>query len=163
MTREEASEDIFVRAMVGDQMNIEGSVYFSRGATFATAGDVNASPSLELRNCDLKTKEGISRLSGINFSIRQGEIFGVAGVAGNGQRELAECVTGVVQPSSGGIYMDGREVTSKPTTELLKGDIGYIPEDRLHDGFLPKANVAQNLILGHHRQQPLPLLDIHTF
>ncbi|MHB1338123.1 MAG: ABC transporter ATP-binding protein [Bellilinea sp.] len=154
MTRAEAAEEIFVRAMVGEQMNIEGSVYFSRGVTFASSGDLSAPPALELKNVELKTKEGISRLSGINFQIKQGEIYGVAGVAGNGQREMAECVTGIVPCSTGTIMMDGKDVTSASISELLKSEIAYIPEDRLHDGFLPKANVAQNLLLGHHRQQP---------
>ena len=100
LTRAEASEDIFVRAMVGDQMQIEGSVYFSHGAQANVAADENATPALEMKNVGLKTKEGISKLSDINFQIKKGEIFGVAGVAGNGQRELAECVTGVVLPSA---------------------------------------------------------------
>ena len=50
--------------------------------------------------------------------------------------------------------MHGKDVTAVPVSELLKEGIAYIPEDRLHDGFLPKANVAQNLILGYHRQKP---------
>ena len=51
--------------------------------------------------------------------------------------------------------MHGQDVTAVPVSELLRGlGIAYIPEDRLHDGFLPKANVAQNLILGYHRQKP---------
>mgnify|MGYP001251335658 CR=1 FL=1 len=154
LTRAEASEEIFVRAMVGDQMNIEDSVYFSHGSMANTAVDESSNPALEMQNVSWKTKEGISRLSGLNFQIKRGELFGVAGVAGNGQRELAECVTGVIIPTDGRILMDGRDVTALPVCELLKGRISYIPEDRLHDGFLPKANVAQNLILGYHRQKP---------
>ncbi|MFZ3080127.1 MAG: ABC transporter ATP-binding protein [Bellilinea sp.] len=154
LTRAEASEEIFVRAMVGDQMKIEGSVYFSHGSMANTAVNESATPALEMHDVGLKTKEGISRLAGLNFQIRQGELFGVAGVAGNGQRELAECVTGVVIPTEGKILMKGEDVTGVSVCELLKDWISYIPEDRLHDGFLPKANVAQNLILGYHRQKP---------
>lgn len=154
MTREEASEEIFIRAMVGEQMNIEDSVYFSRGVTFASSGDQSADPALEFQDVEYKTKEGIARLSNINFQIKQGEIFGVAGVAGNGQRELAECAVGIVMPSAGKVFMDGKDVTPLPVSKLLKEDIAYIPEDRLNDGFLPKANVAQNLLLGHHKQEP---------
>jgi len=154
LTRAEASEDIFIRAMVGDQMEIEGSVYFSHAKMANVAANESATPALEMKNVGLKTKEGISRLTDLNFQIKQGEIFGVAGVAGNGQRELAECVTGVVLPSEGSILMHGKDVTALPVNELLKQGVAYIPEDRLHDGFLPKANVAQNLILGYHRQKP---------
>ncbi len=89
LTRKEASEDIFIRAMVGEQMNIENSVYFSKGATFESSGDASAGPALELKNVGYKTKDGLTRLSGIDIQVGQGEIFGVAGVAGNGHRELA--------------------------------------------------------------------------
>lgn len=154
LTRKEASEEIFIRAMVGEQMNIENSVYFSKGVTFETSGDASAGPALELKNVGYKTKDGPARLTGIDIQVRQGEILGVAGVAGNGQRELAECTTGVTLPTSGAVVVDGKDVTLHPVSELLKGDCSYIPEDRMNDGFLPKANVAQNLLLGHHRQQP---------
>lgn len=154
LTRQEASEEIFVRAMVGDQMNIEGSVYFSHGSKANEVVVEDATPTLELTGVDLKTKEGVSRLTNVNLVVKTGEIFGVAGVAGNGQRELAECVTGVTIPTDGMIRYNGKDVTQTPVCELLEMGVAYIPEDRLHDGYLPKANVAQNLILGYHRQEP---------
>jgi len=154
LTRQEASEEIFVRAMVGDQMNIENSVYFSHRTQANTAVDVTATPALVLEKVTLKTKEGVSRLNNVDLRVGSGEIFGVAGVAGNGQRELAECVTGVVIPTEGTVIFDGKDVTQKAVCDRLAMGVAYIPEDRLHDGFLPKANVAQNLILGYHRQEP---------
>lgn len=154
LTREEASEEIFVRAMVGEQMDIKDSVFFSQSGKQGKAVDMTGTPALELQKVCIKTKEGISRLTDVDFDIYCGEIFGVAGVAGNGQRELAESVTGVVIPSEGTVKVHGKDVTQMTNAELLKDEISYIPEDRLHDGFLPKANVAQNLILGHHKQQP---------
>jgi simple sugar transport system ATP-binding protein len=140
--------------MVGDQMNIEGSVYFSHGSKANEVVVEDATPTLELTGVDLKTKEGVSRLTNVNLVVKTGEIFGVAGVAGNGQRELAECVTGVTIPTDGMIRYNGKDVTQTPVCELLEMGVAYIPEDRLHDGYLPKANVAQNLILGYHRQEP---------
>jgi simple sugar transport system ATP-binding protein len=154
LTRTEAAEEIFVRAMVGEEMDIKDSVYFSQAAKIGKPVEDGRAPALEVVDVELKTNEGIPRLSNVNFKVRHGEIFGVAGVAGNGQRELAECVVGVVFPTSGTIKIDGKDVTRVPIRELLKGEVAYIPEDRLHDGFLPKANVAQNLILGYHRQPP---------
>ncbi len=154
LERSNASEEVFVRAMVGEQMNIENSVYFARDAQTSPEIERSGQPLLRLENVNLVQKDGVPRLKDIHLDIFPGEIFGIAGVAGNGQRELAECVMGVVSASSGKIELNGRDVTSTPTGELLRSGLAYIPEDRLHDGFLPKANVAQNLILGVHRQQP---------
>jgi ABC-type uncharacterized transport system ATPase subunit len=78
----------------------------------------------------------------------------VAGVAGNGQRELAETLLGLQKVESGKIDFEDQSLLNVPTSEILKKGVAYIPEDRLHDGFLPKANVAQNLILGFHKQEP---------
>ncbi len=154
LDRSNASEEVFVRAMVGEQMNIEKSVYFARDTQTSAAVDRTAVPLLRLNNVNLVEKDGVPRLKEINFDIFPGEIFGVSGVAGNGQRELAECVMGIVPVSSGKVELSGKDVTTTPVGELLRSGLSYIPEDRLHDGFLPKANVAQNLILGVHRQAP---------
>jgi ABC-type uncharacterized transport system ATPase subunit len=154
MLRSDASEELFVRAMVGEDMNIEKSVFFAR-ETYATASvDRTFTPILELKNLQLVSKEGVPLLKDINVAVYPGEILGVAGVAGNGQHELAECAAGVVRPTGGRIWMDGEDVTGASIADLAAKGLAYIPEDRLHDGFLPRANVAQNLILGYHRLQP---------
>ncbi len=154
LDRKDASEDVFVRAMVGEQMNIEKSVYFARDTKTFGEVDYSTEPLLRLSQVNLVSKEGVSCLKDVSFEIYRGEIFGVAGVAGNGQRELAEVAAGIVPPSSGKIEQNGKDVTGLPVGERLRSGLSYIPEDRLHDGFLPKASVAQNLILGVHRQQP---------
>ncbi len=154
LDRADASEEVFVRAMVGEQMDIEDSIYFAREGQKYTAFDSQAGVVLEVNSVGLVSKDGVARLKDLNFVIHKGEILGVAGVAGNGQRELAECVTGILPPSSGKILLDGKDVSNIAIAELLRMGIAYIPEDRLHDGFLPKATVAQNLILGYHRQAP---------
>jgi len=102
----------------------------------------------------LISQDGIPRLKDVNLEVFGGEIVGIAGVAGNGQRELAELVTGVVPVTSGKKTYLGDDVTSKTNEDLLSSGFSYIPEDRLSDGFLPKATVAQNLILGQHRIKP---------
>jgi simple sugar transport system ATP-binding protein len=154
LARKEATEDVFVRAMVGDAMNIEKSVYFARNTeTFGRIAD-DAAAVLKMEDIHLSLKDGVARLKDIDITIRAGEILGISGVAGNGQHELAECTAGVTLPSSGSISLNGKDVTRSTLAELSQNGIAYIPEDRLHDGFLPKANVAQNLILGYHRQKP---------
>ena len=153
LKRSEASEEVFVRGMVGDKMDIEKSVIFS-GKRETQAVNSGQPVVLHMSNVNVSTPDKISRLKQITFSIQAGEIFGVAGVAGNGQRELAECVTSVHPPHSGQITFGDFQAHTKSTAHLFEHGLAYIPEDRLHDGFLPKANVAQNLILGFHHQAP---------
>jgi simple sugar transport system ATP-binding protein len=154
LDRKDASEEVFVRAMVGEKMDIENSIYFATEERPAFDRTTVEAPKLKLENVNLISQDGISRLKDVNLDVFGGEIVGIAGVAGNGQRELAEVVTGVVPISDGKkIYM-GDDVTSKTNVHLLSSGFSYIPEDRLSDGFLPKATVAQNLILGQHRIKP---------
>lgn len=153
LKRSEASEEVFVRGMVGDKMDIEKSVIFS--GQRETSPDFSGQPVvLQLVDVHVSTADNIARLRQVNFAVQSGEILGVAGVAGNGQRELAECVTAIHHPRSGQVILNGSAAHTQSTAALLGQGLAYIPEDRLHDGFLPKANVAQNLILGFHRQAP---------
>ncbi len=142
LDRKDASEDVFVRAMVGEQMNIEKSVYFARDTKTFGEVDTTAAPILRLTQVNLISKEGVPRLKDVSFEVLPGEIFGIAGVAGNGQRELAEVTAGIVPPTSGRIEQNGKDVTGLPVSQRLRSGLSYIPEDRLHDGFLPKASVA---------------------
>lgn len=154
LDRKEASEEIFVRAMVGDKMDIENSIYFSTDVRQNYSRKIDQTPVFTMTSIQLTSKDGIKRLNGINLEIFSGEILGVAGVAGNGQRELAESVVGVVPITEGRIILDETDISHISNQDLFRMGVAYIPEDRLHDGFLPKANVAQNLILGHHRNLP---------
>lgn len=154
LTREEASEEVFVRAMVGDQMQVEGSVYFSGGVGEAMKDRAGQTPMLEVKNVGYRVKQDPLLVENLNFDVYPDEIFGVAGVAGNGQKYLAELATGVLQPTTGTITIHGNDVTKDDMNSRLHGVIAYIPEDRLHDGYLPKATVAHNLILGYHNVQP---------
>jgi simple sugar transport system ATP-binding protein len=86
--------------------------------------------------------------------VHEGEILGIAGVAGNGQLELAESILGLRSWSSGVIIVDGEDVSELSPRQLLERGLAYVPEDRWSDGYLPKANVAQNLILGLQHKEP---------
>lgn len=154
LDRKDASEEVFVRAMVGEKMDIENSIYFATEVRKAFDRTSVEAPKLKLENVNLVSQDGIQRLKDLNLEVFGGEIVGIAGVAGNGQRELAEVVTGVVPISNGKKIYLGDDVTSKTNEDLLSSGFSYIPEDRLSDGFLPKATVAQNLILGQHRIKP---------
>jgi simple sugar transport system ATP-binding protein len=84
-----------------------------------------------------------------SFAVHAGEMVGLAGVAGNGQRELAEAVVGVM-PSTGTLTIGGRDVTRASVHDRIAAGLVYIPEDRIHDGILPGLSVAENLVLGLH-------------
>ena len=154
LDRKDASEEVFVRAMVGEKMDIENSIYFATEVRQAFDRTTVDAAKLKLENVNLISQDGIPRLKDLNLEVFGGEIVGIAGVAGNGQRELAEVVTGVVPSSSGKKIYLGDDISSKTNEDLLSSGFSYIPEDRLSDGFLPKATVAQNLILGQHRIKP---------
>jgi ABC-type uncharacterized transport system ATPase subunit len=151
LQREQASEEAFIRAMVGKEMNIEESVVFSERESKTIIGEHCVA---QLKKANLVGSDKFPLLKDIDLDIHEGEILGIAGVAGNGQTELAESLFGVQSLSNGSFVLDGKDISHTLTEQRLEMGITYIPEDRLHDGFLPKANVAQNLILGYHRQEP---------
>jgi ABC-type uncharacterized transport system ATPase subunit len=98
---------------------------------------------------------GDSRLPAVNsvsFSLSTGEILGVAGVAGNGQRELAETLVGLRKPSAGGVFLNGEPITHLSAREILRRGVSYIPEDRLGVGVVSGLSVSDNLILRDYRQ-----------
>ncbi|MCB0108389.1 MAG: ABC transporter ATP-binding protein [Caldilineaceae bacterium] len=140
LDREEITHDRMVQMMVGRDV----SQFYSREPH--PVGDV----VLETENLVTPAWPG----ERINIRISAGEIVGIAGVAGNGQREMAETVLGLQGVTSGHISIAGTDVKLTPTVKLLEKLVSYIPEDRLQDGFLPSASVGQNLILGLHRREP---------
>jgi simple sugar transport system ATP-binding protein len=154
LKKEEATEEQFVRGMVGESMDVNKSIFFSKGKLGEEAEIIGETTLLKMENVRVLNAEGIVRCDNVSLTIHDREIFGIAGVAGNGQRELAETLLGLQKVESGSVELEGQDLISLPTSEILKRGVAYIPEDRLHDGFLPKANVAQNLILGFHKQEP---------
>ena len=84
-----------------------------------------------------------------SFVVRAGEMVGVAGVAGNGQRELAEALVGTL-PAGGTLTIAGRNLTGGSVRDRIAAGLVYIPEDRIHDGILPALSVTENLVLGLH-------------
>ncbi|MDT0380889.1 ABC transporter ATP-binding protein [Streptomyces sp. DSM 42041] len=102
-------------------------------------------------------------LDGITFTIRKGEVLGVAGVEGNGQAELVEAVMGLRDPDGGSVTLDGQDISHRPTRTRREAGIGYIPEDRHRHGLLLEAPLWENRMLGHVTEAPNSrgaLLDI---
>lgn len=95
---------------------------------------------------------GVAAVHDVSLELRQGEILGIAGVAGNGQVELAEALTGARSLRAGSLALDGRELAGAHTADWLAAGVVYVPEDRQRDGILPGASITENLMLGAHRR-----------
>ncbi|MBN1877479.1 MAG: ABC transporter ATP-binding protein [Anaerolineae bacterium] len=112
---------------------------------------------LVLRDVYADNDKGLPALQGINFDIRQGEIFGIAGVAGNGQRELAEVITGLrkVKGQHGHIYVNGQDQTNKAPLDMIHAGVSHIPADRIGMGAVGNMAVADNLAMKGYRSPPM--------
>ncbi len=115
----------------------------------APAGNV----ILEVKNIGAMGDGKRAALNGVSFSLSKGEILGVAGVAGNGQRELAEALVGLRTVSEGDIFFDGDPITRLSPLQILSRGIGYIPEDRLGVGVVPVLPLSENFILKDYRSR----------
>jgi simple sugar transport system ATP-binding protein len=152
LTRENASEEAFVKGMVGDDLDVEKSLVFTQALKEPT---VAAGEKVVLQVRGVTVQEGaVPTLKDCSLDLHEKEILGIAGVAGNGQLELVETILGLRPFVSGQVTVDGVDVTELGTAKLIQRGVAYIPEDRWVDGFLPSANVAQNLILGFQRKSP---------
>jgi ABC-type uncharacterized transport system ATPase subunit len=91
---------------------------------------------------------------GVDLDIRAGEIFGIAGVAGNGQDELVEAIVGLRRPTAGTVVLDGKDVTGSSTREMTNLGVGYVPADRHRFGLVLEFSIADNLVLTDYYRAP---------
>ena len=108
---------------------------------------------LKVENLSVKLKSGIEKVKDVSFEIRKGEIFGIAGVDGNGQNELVEAIVGLI-PSTGKIIFNGQEIQNLPTRKRYEKGIAYIPADRQQDGLVLNFTVAENIVLKRYYKKP---------
>ncbi len=94
-----------------------------------------------------RSDKGHMALNGISFEVREGEILGIAGVAGNGQRELAEVITGLRKVEKGKVEFLGKDMTGSSVRDRIVAGIAYIPQDRKGVALSPNLSVAENLFL----------------
>jgi len=113
-------------------------------------GDVR----LKLEDVSCGSDRGTPGLRGVNLEVHSGEILGIAGVSGNGQRELAEVITGLRRVTAGKITLEGENVTNLLPAELTDRMLSYIPEERMRDGMIKDFTVAENMILREHHKLP---------
>ncbi|MGI8695325.1 MAG: ABC transporter ATP-binding protein [Mycobacteriales bacterium] len=97
---------------------------------------------------------GARALDDVSFDVRAGEILAVAGVQGNGQTELAQILLGLGAPTAGQVTLDGRPMAGRSPKQILRAGVGYVPEDRQHDGLVSSFSVADNLVLDQYDEPP---------
>ena len=110
---------------------------------------------LKIEDLETHDDKGIKILKGINFSIYGGEIFGLAGVSGNGQKELAEVIVGLRRAIAGKVYIKGEEVTNLCPKTITKEGTNYIPSDGLKVGLVPNLSTVENAILRRYNREPI--------
>ena len=110
---------------------------------------------LELRGVSAIGEKGLTALRDIELEVRAGETLGIAGVAGNGQSELAEVITGLRPVTTGTIRIGGQEMTNRPAGEIARAGVAHIPEDRLATGLIGGMDLTANAILRDYAQPPL--------
>ena len=111
---------------------------------------VSPVPMLELQGVSALDDRGLPALRDVTLTLHAGEILGIAGVAGNGQRELSQIVTGMRRVSGGTVRIDGKPVARSDAAAFAAAGIGHIPEDRLRSGLAPGLSVADNAVLREY-------------
>jgi simple sugar transport system ATP-binding protein len=145
MLTEKTSKEELARKMIGRK------VLFQIEKPEGTPGQV----VLELENVDALNDKGLPALKSISFHICSGEILGVAGVAGNGQRELAEVISGLRSVTNGSILVNGQDKTNCTPLKAIRAGISHIPGDRLGVGLAANLPVSDNLTMKAYRQPPI--------
>jgi len=109
---------------------------------------------LEVKDLHVKDNRNLYTVNGVSFSVRQGEIVGIAGVAGNGQTELVEAITGLRKAEKGNVFLNGMDLTNQTALEIRETGLTHIPENRLRRGMVTQYPVFYNLILGKQDEEP---------
>ena len=123
-----------------------------------------AKPLLEIRNLSVNGDEGNLAVDKLSFYIRGGEVLGVAGIAGSGQKELCEAIAGLRKIKDGMIIHGGVNIAGLPPQKITEHGIAmsFIPEDRLGMGLAPSLSITDNVILKKYRKGKGPLVDRKT-
>ncbi len=112
-----------------------------------------ADVKLSVKNLTVRDSRGVTMVDDVSFDVRAGEIVGIAGVAGNGQSELLEAISGIRRAKSGTVLLNGRPIDvtgNADPAELRKSGLAHVPEDRHHVGLVLKFEESENAILGYH-------------
>ncbi|MGL4980729.1 MAG: ABC transporter ATP-binding protein [Fusobacteriaceae bacterium] len=108
---------------------------------------------IEVKNITVKNEFDIIKVKDVSFTIREGEVLGVAGVEGSGQTELVEALTGLMKVESGEITLDGKIISNVSARKLNESGIAHIPEDRFKRAAISQFDVKENFAFGQHRNK----------
>ena len=109
---------------------------------------------LSVNGVSAENNKGLAALKKLSLQVRSGEILGIAGVAGNGQSELAEVITGL-RPCTGEITINGEEVSNHPPSKAINLGVAHIPEDRTGVGSAPNMTITENTIMKNYCDDPI--------
>lgn len=158
MATRETTPAAIARAMVGRDVVLAGDIPVT--AAPAAAAPVESAPALRVEHLVVGSARRPREVDDVSFDVARGEIFGVAGVEGNGQTELVEAIAGLCSIRSGTLRLNGNDVTAASIRERADAGISHIPEDRHRRGLVLEYSVADNLILGQqHRYAKRGTLD----
>jgi general nucleoside transport system ATP-binding protein len=140
----ETDEDDLAALMVGRSV----SLTVDRGVSHP------GEPVLALEELRVKDDRGSEVVKGVSFEVRAGEIFGIAGVAGNGQDELVEAIIGLRHASGGRVTLDGKDITAAAPRDENEAGVAYVPADRHRFGLVLPFSLADNLVLTSYYRAP---------
>jgi simple sugar transport system ATP-binding protein len=109
---------------------------------------------LSVEDIHVQDNRKLEKVRGITFDVRAGEIFGIAGVQGNGQTELVEALAGIRKTVSGKVMIEDKDITGKKPRFVKEAGVSHIPEDRHKRGIILPFTVEENIALGSHYRQP---------
>jgi len=140
----ETSEEALARMMVGRE------IQFDRPLRTPPDGG----PVLDADRLRVRGDRGLEQVRGVDLTVREGEILGIAGVQGNGQTELVEALTGLRDVDSGSVHFRGEEITDTNRRQRIDAGIAYIPEDRTTEGLVQDYTLVRNALLGNQTVDP---------
>ncbi|MEW6240298.1 MAG: ABC transporter ATP-binding protein [Chloroflexota bacterium] len=143
-TPQEATESSLANLMVGRQVLL----------TLKRKPKALGQPMLSVEELFVKDDRHFMAVKGISFDVRAGEVLGIAGVQGNGQRELIEALTGLRTVEAGKITIAGRNTTHATPREIREAGSAHIPEDRQKDGLVLSFPVSENMVLNNYYEPP---------
>ena len=140
----ETSTKQMARLMVGREVNFESE----------KAPAVFKEEVLKVEHLTIRNEDGFEVVKDVSFTIHSGEIFAIAGVADNGQVEIADAIAGLTKVSDGKIYLEGKDITNESIRKRTEAGISYIPEDRQNFGLVLDFDLSTNIALKQYYREP---------
>ena len=115
---------------------------------------------LKVEGLTVRDQRNLETVHNVSFTVRGGEVLGIAGVQGNGQTELSEALTGLRSPGGGKVTIDGIDLTGKPPRVITEAGLAHIPEDRQRHGLVLSYSIADNMVLCDYYHAPFSLRGV---